>query len=718
MMNAISSQSKKMISGEHHVLGANWDGEGVNFALFSAHATRVDLCIFDATGQHLIGQYELPRRTNHIWHGYLPGLAVGAVYGYRVYGPYDPQMGHRFNHHKLLLDPYAKKTIGDFSWHDSHYGYVKNASTELLDDDLSFDTRDNAQFMPKSVVTLPSTSAIARPPKPRVRWQDTTLYETHMRGFTMRHPDIPELERGTYAGFSHRKVIEYIKALGVTSIEILPVHQFIDENFLAQKGLSNYWGYNTLSYFAPHNGYQLDDGQAEFRQMVDCYHEAGLEVILDVVYNHTCESNHLGPTLSFRGIDNASYYHLQAQQPRYYVNDTGCGNTVNAQHPAVMRLILDSLRYWSKDMGVDGFRFDLATTLGRKKKGFSQHANVFQAIAQDPELNQAKLIAEPWDIGPGGYQLGKFPSGWSEWNDSYRDVCRQFWRREAGVLPTFARRIHGSSDVFEHSGKNPYASVNFVTSHDGFTLNDLVSYQKRHNLANGELNHDGHGDNISQNFGVEGASQDPEIIRKRQRQMRNMLATVLLSQGVAMLRAGDELEQSQLGNNNAYCQDNELSWLDWSAIASNTNVLSDHGHFVAKLIQLAKDFPMLRNPEFLHAQHSPDGVAIQWLNAEGQEMRQEVWAQHQNFLLGYKLTSNIDQTALLIIFSNDASDRWFTLPSTETSAQWSCVLDSNSANGDSIEPDLDGGSVIKISAASVTVLASRAPKVCDDKGLR
>ena len=711
MTIAVNTISKQILSGEHHTLGANWDGDGINFALFSAHATRVDLCIFDPTGQHQIGQYELPRCTNHIWHGYIPELCVGTVYAYRVYGPYDPQMGHRFNHHKLLLDPYAKKLVGDFGWSDCHYGYVKNAAAGGPDEDLSFDTRDNAQFMPKCVVTLASASAPDRPQKPRVAWQETTLYETHLRGFTMRHPDIPELERGTFAGFSHRKVIDYIKALGVSSVEILPVHQFIDENFLAQKGLRNYWGYNTLSYFAPHAGYQLHDGVAEFRQMVDCYHDAGLEVILDVVYNHTGESNHLGPTLSFRGIDNASYYHLQAQQPRYYVNDTGCGNTVNAQHPAVMRLILDSLRYWSKDMGVDGFRFDLATTLGRMKKGFSQHANVFQAIAQDPELSQTKLIAEPWDIGPGGYQLGKFPSGWSEWNDSYRDVCRQFWRREAGVLPTFARRIHGSSDVFEHSGKNPYASVNFITSHDGFTLNDLVSYKQRHNLANGEANRDGHSDNISQNFGVEGPTQDPEINNNRQRQMRNMLATLLLSQGVPMLRAGDELGQSQLGNNNAYCQDNELSWLDWSGLNTQSETLSEHGQFVARLNQITRDFPMLRNHEFLHPPQTRDGVVIQWLNADGQEMRQEHWAQHQNFLLGYRLSNRQKQYAVLVIFNNNARIRSFSLPATEPNAQWRCLLDSSSANGDASELDVAGNSTIDIPAASVVVLSSRPPEL-------
>ena len=707
MTIAMNNPSKQILSGEHHQLGANWDGEGVNFSLFSAHATRVDLCIFDATGQHQVAQYEMPRCTNHIWHGYLPGHSVGTVYAYRVHGPYDPQKGHRFNHHKLLLDPYAKKLVGDFSWSDCHFGYVKNGSSNMVNDDLSFDKRDNAQFMPKCVVTHQAKSYEGRPQKPRVKWQETTLYETHLRGFTMRHPDVPELERGKFLGFSHTKVIDYIKALGVSSIEILPVHQFIDENFLAQKGLRNYWGYNTLNYFAPHAGYQVNDGLAEFQQMVDCYHDAGLEVILDVVYNHTAESNHLGPTLSFRGIDNVSYYHLQAEQPRFYVNDTGCGNTVNAQHPAVVRLILDSLRHWSTDMGVDGFRFDLATTLGRKKKGFSRHANVFQAIAQDPELSQAKLIAEPWDIGPGGYQLGNFPSGWSEWNDSYRDVCRKFWRREAGVLPTFARRIHGSSDVFEHSGKDPYASINFITSHDGFTLNDLVSYKERHNQANGESNRDGHSDNISQNFGVEGPTSDPEVNEGRQRQMRNMLATLLLSQGVPMLRGGDELGQSQLGNNNAYCQDNELSWLDWSDLNNGTDVLGEHGNYIARLIQIARDFPMLRNHEFLHPPKTHDGIVIEWLNADGEEKRQEHWAQHQDFLLGYKLSNCIEQCDVLIVFNNHSSTRAFKLPATDSGEPWHWLLDSNNASGESAASAVIGDSTIDISAASVAVLSSQ-----------
>lgn len=712
MTIAINTLPKQMLSGDYHQLGANWDGEGVNFALYSAHASRVVLCLFDTAGHQQIGQFDLPRRTNHIWHGYLPGLSIGTTYAYRVYGPYDPQMGHRFNHHKLLLDPYAKKLLGDFIWSDSHFGYVKQAlgSPVDADVDLSFDTRDNAQYMPKCVVTPPTKPTTSRPKKPKTQWQHTTLYETHLRGFTMRHPDVPEFERGTFAGFSHKKVIEYIKALGVSSVEILPVHQFIDEHFLFRKGLRNYWGYNTLNYFTSHAAYHANDGIAEFQQMVDCYHDAGLEIILDVVYNHTCESNNLGPTLSFRGIDNASYYHLQAEQPRYYVNDTGCGNTLNAQHPAVMRLILDSLRYWSKDMGVDGFRFDLATTLGRKKKGFSQYASVFQAIAQDPELNQAKLIAEPWDIGPGGYQLGKFPSDWSEWNDNYRDVCRQYWKREAGVLPTFARRIHGSSDVFEHSGRNPYASINFITSHDGFTLNDLVSYKKRHNLANCESNHDGHGDNISQNFGIEGPTENTNIIKARQRQMRNMLATLLLSQGVPMLRAGDELGQSQQGNNNAYCQDNELSWLDWSSLDSESNELSDHGHYIARLIQITKRFPMLRNHEFLHPPQTREGISIQWLNADGQQMRQEHWAQHQNFLLGYNLTNNNDQSSVLVIFNNDANTKSFKMPTTTSEQQWYWLLDSTLDDGippkERAENVVEGKSIITLPASSVAVLST------------
>ena len=673
----------QILDGDHFTLGANWDGEGVNFALFSAHAERVELCLYDDLGQQEIARVDLPRCTNHIWHGYIPGLKVGSVYGYRVYGPYDPQAGHRFNHHKLLLDPYARQLIGEFAWSDSHFGYNRAKSGESATQDLSFNTLDNAQFMLKAVVIAPIIEGVDRSAKPRISWQETTLYETHVRGFTMRHPDVPELERGTFAGLSHKKVIAYIKALGISSVELLPVHQSIDEHFLFQKGLRNYWGYNSLNFFSLHNRYQAQTDISEFRNMVDCYHEAGIEVILDVVYNHTCESNRLGPTLSFRGIDNASYYHLQAEQPRYYINDTGCGNTLNTQHPMVLRMILDSLRYWSRDMGVDGFRFDLATTLGRTKDGFSPKASLFQAIAQDPELSRDKLIAEPWDIGPGGYQVGSFPAGWSEWNDSYRDTCRKYWRKEAGILPTFARRIHGSSDIFEHSGRSPYASINFVTSHDGFTLNDLVSYKERHNLANGESNRDGHGQNLSQNFGIEGPTDNPQIIRSRQRQMRNMLATVLLSQGVPMLQAGDEFGRTLAGNNNAYCQDNELNWLDWSALQSDEQSLTAHGRFIARLIALSKRFPKLRNHEYVHPPSTIDGVSIQWLNSDGHEMHQEHWAEHHNFVLGYFLTDSA-QSAVLVIFNSDDQARSFSLPTTQhnSAESWYWVLDSNMDDGE------------------------------------
>ncbi|MFB3077041.1 MAG: glycogen debranching protein GlgX, partial [Lysobacterales bacterium] len=489
--------STGLLSGSHHSLGAHWDGEGVNFVLFSAHAERVELCLFDPKGQSEIARHVLPEQTHELWHGYFPGLAPGAVYGYRVYGPYDPQAGHRFNHHKLLLDPYARQLIGEFHWTDAHFGYCQGDPAE----DLSFDNQDNAAFIPKCVVTAPLSVADKANAgnvrvKPNIPWNQTTIYETHVRGFTLQHPDVPELQRGTFAGLGHPKIIAYLKALGITSVELLPVQAFIDEHFLYEKGLCNYWGYNTSSFFAPHTPYLSGNDVCEFRRIVDDYHEAGLEVLLDVVYNHTSESNHLGPTLSFRGIDNASYYRLQAEQPRYYVNDTGCGNTLDVSHPRVLQMVMDSLRYWSGEMGVDGFRFDLATVMAREAHGFNQQAAFLQAVAQDPQLSRIKLIAEPWDIGPGGYQLGSFPAGWSEWNDDYRDTVRRFWRREPGHLPTFARRLHGSSDIFERSGRRPSASINYITSHDGFTLRDLVSYQHRHNSANGESNNDGHRENL------------------------------------------------------------------------------------------------------------------------------------------------------------------------------------------------------------------------------
>ncbi|MEH6580807.1 MAG: glycogen debranching protein GlgX [Halioglobus sp.] len=669
-----------LLPGNDHALGAHWDGEGVNFALFSAHAEKVELCLFDPSGQTEIARHVLSEQTHDIWHGYLPGLGPGAVYGYRVYGPYNPHAGHRFNHHKLLLDPYARKLAGDFQWTDAHFGYRRDDPEE----DLSFDTRDNAASMPKCIVTAPLTAA--SPIRPNIPWSKTAIYETHVRGFTLQHPEVPELQRGTFAGLGHPKIIAYLKALGITSVELMPVQSFIDEHFLYEKGLRNYWGYNTAGFFAPHSTYLCDNEAVEFRRMVDDFHEAGLEVLLDVVYNHSAESNHLGPTLSFRGIDNASYYRLQAEQPRYYVNDTGCGNTLDVSHPRVLQMVMDSLRYWSGEMGVDGFRFDLAPVMARETHGFNHRASFLQAVAQDPLLSRTKLIAEPWDIGPGGYQLGGFPSPWSEWNDDYRDTVRRFWRQEPGHLPTFARRLHGSSDIFERSGRRPSASVNFITSHDGFTLRDLVSYQQRHNLDNAEDNNDGHRENLSENFGVEGPGDDAAIETARSRQQRNLLATLLVSQGVPMILAGDEIGRSQQGNNNAYCQDNALNWIDWRAVDEPASRLNA---FVTLMLKLRRDFPVLSLRNYIHPPHCADSDNIQWLNADGREMREEHWQEHHNFLLGYLLTSPGEdggRTAILVIFNNASQAQQFQLPKYqkepgEPEYHWHWLVDTSQESG-------------------------------------
>lgn len=716
-----------LLAGEHHQLGANWDGEGVNFALFSAHAEKVELCLFDATGKREIARHPLPEHTNGIWHGYLPRLAAGAVYGYRVYGPYDPLAGHRFNHHKLLLDPYAKQLCGEFKWSDRHFGYVKEDPLE----DLSFDQRDNVDFMPKAVVVPPS-SAEARNlrsiKKPFIPWDQTSIYEAHLRGFTARHPQVPEVHRGRFAGMGQQQVIDYIKALGISSVELMPIHAFINEHFLHHRGLENYWGYNTLSYFSAHSAYHCGAGIDEFRSMVDSFHDAGLEVILDVVYNHTCEGDHLGPTVSFRGIDNASFYQLQAAQPRYYINHTGCGNTLNVGHPMVLRMIMDSLRYWSDEMGVDGFRFDLAATLGRDQDGFNATASFFQAIAQDPELSRVKLIAEPWDIGPGGYQLGKFPAGWSEFNDSYRDTVRRYWRREPGVLPTLARRLHGSSDIFEHSGRRPFSSINYVTSHDGFTLQDMVSYNERHNLANGENNRDGHGENLSQNFGVEGASDDVTVIALRDRQKRNMLATVMVSQGVPMLLAGDELGHSLQGNNNAYCQNNELNWIDWSGLAcgdkdralgagqrtssqeKQQTRASELVEFISRLLDLRKKYPLLRHQNYVHPPQPADGVKIEWLDSDAVQMTHHGWLEHHNYVLGYlisKESRQSPQSSILVIFNNDLKPHEFRLPSRKLDVMWHWLIDTCQNNGLASNPTINAGDRVAIAERSVAILCNR-----------
>lgn len=689
----------QMLTGESYPLGASWDGEGVNFALFSAHAERVELCLFDAEGENELMRYDLPEKTHDVWHGYLPGLCPGSVYGYRVYGPFDPHSGHRFNHHKLLLDPYARQLKGSFTWDESHFAYQPGGP----DEDLTFNTRDNARFMVKGVVTAPmSPSSIA---KPNIPWHQTTIYETHLRGFTRQHPEVVESQRGCFAAMGDDRIIEYIKSLGITSIELLPVHAFIDELHLHSKGLSNYWGYNTLSYFAQHSAYQSAQGLLEFRHMVERLHDAGLEVILDVVYNHTAEGNCLGPTLSFRGIDNLSYYHLQAGQPRYYVNDTGCGNTVDVSHPRVMQLVMDSLRYWSSEMGVDGFRFDLATVLGRKTNGYDRRSSFFQALAQDPQLSRSKLIAEPWDIGPGGYQLGNFPVDWSEWNDDYRDTVRRFWRREPGILPTFARRLHGSSDIFEFSGRKPRASINYITSHDGFSLRDLVSYKTRHNEDNAENNNDGHRENLSENFGVEGETDDPGIEALRRRQQRNLLATLMVSQGVPMLQAGDERNRTQHGNNNAYCQDNPISWIDWSNKDPYNLQLTE---YVSRLFRIRREYPVLSARNYIHQPYGEVKRSIMWVNSEGYEMVEKHWMEHHNFVLGFMLSEADDtsQKHILVIFNNSNEIQDFNLPICDTVESWSWLLNSALPTGLSEVTHVPCDKPLKIAESSVAILCT------------
>ncbi len=656
-------------------MGATVQGSGVNFALFSEHAEKVELCLFDATGEREVARIELRENTDQVWHVWVDGLQPGALYGYRVYGVFDPKQGHRFNHHKLLIDPYARELSGEFRWVDEHYAYdVRDASQ-----DLSFNRQDNARAMPKCVVTGPGP-AIAPLEKP-VAWNDTVIYEMHVKGYTQLCDKIPQNLRGTYLGLAHESVINYLLELGVTSIELLPVHAFVDEHFLHKRGLVNYWGYNTLNFFTPHRAYLSRTEAHEFQLMVDAYHRAGLEVLLDVVYNHTAEGNHLGPTLSFRGIDNKSYYCLQHDNARFYANDTGCGNTVNVKHPRVLQMVMDSLRYWATDMGVDGFRFDLATVLGREAHGFDPCGGFFDAVRQDPVLNTKKMISEPWDIGPGGYQLGHFPPGWSEWNDRYRDTVRRYWRGDSGMLPEFAGRIHGSSDLFEHGGRKPSASVNFITSHDGFCLRDLVSYNQRHNHANKEDNNDGHHANFSCNFGVEGPTKNKRIDNLRLRQQRNFLATLLLSQGTPLLLAGDELGRTQNGNNNAYCQDNKITWLDWPNFDERQWELRD---FVRNVIRVRREFPLLRSRFYIHKpeeQVRQAGYNIHWINKDGAAMQEQDWHQPENATLGWMLESVVNAKCvhcLLTLFNSGEQTEKFALPA---GWHWVALLDTATLNG-------------------------------------
>jgi isoamylase len=613
--------------GRPYPQGATWDGQGVNFALFSENAEKVELCLFDAQGRRETARIVMPEQTDQVWHCYLPEARPGQLYGYRVHGRYAPEEGHRFNPNKLLLDPYAKWIAGSLRWSDALYGYRVGSPKE----DLSFDRRDSQAGMPKCmVVDTAFTWGDDRPP--RNRWRDMVIYELHVKGFTINHPDVPPALRGTYAALGSRPVIEYFRRLGVTTLELMPVHAFVDDRHLVERGLSNYWGYSTLGFFAPEARYSASGGAAEFKTMVKALHSAGIEVIIDVVYNHTCEGNQLGPTLSWRGIDNAAYYRLPADSARHYMDYTGCGNTVNVAHPRTLQLVMDSLRYWVEDMHVDGFRFDLAPVLAREETGVDQYGGFFDVIRQDPVLNRVKLIAEPWDLGHGGYQVGNFPLGWVEWNDRYRDAMRAYWKGDGGLIGEFARRFTGSSDLYGRSGRRPYASINYVTSHDGFTLHDLVSYNDRHNEANGEGGKDGHSHNLSWNCGAEGPTDDPAVLDLRERQKRNLLATLLLSQGIPMVLSGDEIGRTQLGNNNAYCQDNELSWIDWSLDEPRQRLLE----FTRRLIALRKAHPVFRRRDFFQGRplHGGGVQDLSWLRPDGQEMSDEEWEHEHARCLG------------------------------------------------------------------------------------
>lgn len=649
-------------------MGATFDGEGVNFAVFSQNATRMTLCLFDRSGnEHLL--IDLPENEGHIWHGYISGLRPGQQYGYRAHGPYRPDEGHRFNPHKLLLDPYAKQVAGHPIWDESLMGYDMSA----MHKDLTFDTRNSANFMNRGVVVDPTFSwGDDRPP--RTPMSETVFYEAHVKGLTALRPDIPN--RGTYLALASDPILEHLNNLGVTAIELLPVHAFLNEQHLLDKGLTNYWGYMSMSFFAPEPRYMSHGQISEFQQMVARLHSAGIEVILDVVYNHTGEGNELGPTLSFRGLDNASYYRLQEHNPRYYVNDTGTGNTLNVDHPMVMRMIMDSLRYWVEVMHVDGFRFDLCSVLGRTSNGFDRNSPFFQAVRQDPVLATVKMIAEPWDIGPGGYQLGSYPPPWAEWNDKFRDQTRAFWRGDEGIAPKLARRVSGSAIRFDHDARHATSSVNFLTAHDGFTLKDLVSYNEKHNLANGEDNRDGHSHNHSDNMGHEGPSDKPEIIAARALRRRNMVATLMLSQGTPLILAGDELGNSQDGNNNVYCQDNPLGWVDWG-----TENKGDDPEFLAfcqRIIQFRKEHPILRQTRFLHSKSRLiDGVPdLFWRKSDGTPMSDEDWSNPglHYVALEMRTASGTPEYAALeeaiIVVLNAGHGLNVALPATPKERQW------------------------------------------------
>jgi isoamylase len=701
--------------GRSYPLGATWDGAGVNFALFSEHADKVELCLFDAADvtapSHTI---VLPEQTDQVWHCYLPDVQPDQLYGYRVHGPYDPQSGHRFNPAKVVLDPYAKAIGRMLRWDDSLFGYKLGDPAG----DLARDDRDSAPFAPLAAV-VDSAFTWGDDRSPRTPWHKTLIYELHVKGFSQRLPGVPEKLRGSYAGLASEAAIRHLLDLGVTAVELLPVHHHVDDRHLVEKGLTNYWGYNTLAFFAPDLRYGSTrlprDSVQQFKMMVRALHAAGLEVILDVVYNHTAEGNHLGPTLSMKGIDNASYYRLSPEDKRYYVDFTGCGNTPNMQHPRLLQLIMDSLRYWVTEMHVDGFRFDLASTLARELFEVNKLGAFFDIIHQDPILSQVKLIAEPWDVGEGGYQVGNFPVLWTEWNGKYRDTVRRFWKGDGGTTNEFASRLAGSSDLYEHSGRLPYASINFVTCHDGFTLQDLVSYNEKHNEANGEDNKDGSNDNNSWNCGVEGPTDDPAVNALREQQKRNFVTTLLLSQGVPMVCGGDELSHTQKGNNNAYCQDNELTWLGWELTPAQQEFLE----FVKKVVRVRAEQPVFQRRHFFQGRafRGSDVKDISWLAPDGEEMNDEAWNAGFVKCLGVRLAGDeigeVDEKGervvgdtLMVLMNAHFEAIAFALPRTKVGQVWERLLDTAAPQE---EPALlKGKDPYSLQGRSVAVFRARA----------
>ena len=688
-------------TGLPYPLGASWDGVGTNFALFSSSAEKVELCLFDRNGGRE-QRVELPGYTDEVWHGYLPNIRPGQLYGYRVYGPYDPANGHRFNANKLLIDPYAKALFGQIHWTDAHFAYRVGSSRQ----DLSFDRRDNARGMPKSVVIDPAYTW-GKDRRPRRPWQDTIVYEAHVAGLTQLNENVPQGLRGSFAGLASHAIVDHLVSLGVTALELLPVQAAVNDRYLVQKGLSNYWGYNTIGFFAPDPRFLGSGAIDEFKSTVNVMHQAGIEVILDVVYNHTGEGNHMGPTLCFKGIDNRAYYHLKPDDARYYDDFTGTGNSLNLEHPRVVQMVMDSLRYWTSEMHVDGFRFDLATELGRRRDGFSQESKFLNAVMQDPVLSSTKLIAEPWDVGMGGYQVGGFPPGWSEWNDKYRDCVRKFWRADPGLIGEMASRLTGSADVFDHRGRKPWTSVNFLTAHDGFCLADLVSYNEKHNEANGEENRDGISANWSWNCGVEGVTDDPEILALRARQQRNFIATLFLSIGVPMLLAGDEFGNTQDGNNNTYCHDDPLGWVQWPGDNREKNALLD---FTKRMTAVRNRFPQLRRSKFLTGAAPEEGKPkdITWITPSGTEVTEEDWSFPEARCLAFVLAAEGKAPALFAILNAHFEPVEFTAPEGAIGKKWR-ILVATSPDGREAGQEIAANGKFEVEARSTIVLECAEP---------